>query len=55
MSNMYVKCKECGEEHRPNEVEVTDCEEDFATGGDLLTYTCPVTGKETKSLVYRQR
>ena len=55
MSRMYVKCPECGEEHESKDVEVTDVEEDFVTGGDKVTYTCPITGNETKSLVYRQR
>ena len=55
MTKMYVKCKECGEEHLAKDVTVTDVEEDYSTGGDKVTYNCPVTNKETKSLVYRTR
>jgi hypothetical protein len=54
MSRMYVKCKECGEEHNSDEVRCLDIEEDFE-GRDVITFVCPETGNETKSLVYRQR
>lgn len=49
---MFVKCRECGEEHNSEEVRATDINEDFE-GRDVLTFVCPVTSKETKSLVYR--
>lgn len=51
---MFVMCKECGEQHTSEEVQGVDIEEDFE-GRDVLMFVCPVTGKETKSLVYRKR
>jgi hypothetical protein len=51
---MFVKCKECGEEHNSEEVQGTDVEEDFE-GRDVLTFVCPTTNNETNSLVYRKR
>ena len=47
---MKVHCPECGEDHDPAQVEFVGIEEDLY-GRDLLTYVCPVTGKETKALV----
>jgi hypothetical protein len=54
MSDMFVRCSECGEEHESNEVEALDIAEDFE-GRDVLTFICPETKNETKSLVYRRR
>lgn len=48
--NAIVRCTECGEEHFVEEVEFVNVEEDFQ-GWDLLTYICPVTGKEVKAYV----
>ncbi len=51
MITMYVVCPECGERHDSEEVEGVDIEES-PEGWDVLTYVCPVTGNEVKSLVY---
>lgn len=51
---MFVQCKECGEIHNSEQVQGVDIEEDFE-GRDLLTFVCPKTGNETKSLVYTKR
>ena len=48
-----VICSECGEEHLTTEVEFLNVEEDFQ-GRDVMYYTCPITNKPTKSLVYRK-
>lgn len=47
---MQVQCPECKEPHNPKDVEFVNIEEDVQ-GRDLLTYICPITGKETKALV----
>ena len=54
MSDMYVMCRECGEQHNSEEVIGTNIEEG-SQGEDVLTFVCPETGKETKSIVYRRR
>jgi hypothetical protein len=54
MSDMFVRCRECGQEHESNEVEALDIAEDFE-GRDVLTFICPVTKFETNSFVYRRR
>lgn len=51
---MYVRCPECGEEHDSAVVETTNIEED-ELGRDVLSFICPVTGKEAKSWVYIRR
>jgi hypothetical protein len=51
---MYVQCKECGEQHQSEEVESIDIREDFE-GRDVITFICPVTGKPTESLVFIKR
>ncbi len=48
---MFVKCKECGEEHYTGELLVENIEEDIC-GRDVLTFVCPETGHTTTSLVY---
>ena len=48
---MFVKCKECGEEHCQGELLVENIEED-AEGRDVLTFVCPETGHTTTSLIY---
>jgi len=48
---MFVKCKECGEEHFQGELLVENIEED-AEGRDVLTFVCPETGHTTTSLIY---
>lgn len=54
--DMFVRCPECGEDHYTDDknLQVTDCHEGDM-GQDVLTYTCPTTGKETESTVYRRR
>jgi len=47
---MQVQCPECHEPHDPADVVFVNIEED-PQGRDLLTFICPVTGKETKALV----
>ena len=51
---MFVQCRECGERHSSEEVEGVNIEEG-PNGEDILTFVCPETGKETKSIVYRTR
>lgn len=51
---MFVVCPECGKRHSNKEIKATDIAEDFQ-GRDVITYICPVTGNETKSLVYVKR
>lgn len=46
-----VICSECSEEHSVSEVEFINVEEDLQ-GRDCLTFVCPVTKTEVKSLVY---
>ena len=48
---MFVKCKECGEEHYTGELLVENIEEDVY-GRDVLTFVCPETGHTTTSLIY---
>ena len=48
-----VKCPECGQEHETEEVKFLNVEEDIQ-GRDVFYYVCPVTEKETKSLVYKE-
>jgi len=48
----FVTCKECGQRHDTESVEFLNIEED-QYGYDLMTFTCPVTGKATKSIVFR--
>lgn len=53
LSEMFVRCLECGEEHVAKDVMFVNIEEDIQ-GRDLLTYVCPVTQKETKAYVLRR-
>jgi len=48
---MIVKCRECGEDHNPKEVEFLNIEEDIH-GRDVMEFICPVTKHPIKSLVY---
>ena len=48
---VYVRCRECGEQHDSTEVEFLNIEEDIE-GRDVITFTCPITQKPTCSLVY---
>ena len=49
----YVRCSECNEKHMVDiKFELEDIEEDIF-GHDIATFTCPETGKVTKSLVFR--
>ena len=50
---LVVKCPECGQEHETEEVKFLNVEEDIQ-GRDVFYYVCPVTEKETKSLVYKK-
>jgi hypothetical protein len=49
---MFVKCKECGEEHFQGEVRTVNIEEDEFTGADILTFVCPLTDRITTSQIY---
>lgn len=51
---MFVQCRECGERHISKEVETIDIEEG-SNGEDILTFVCPETGNETKSIVFCTR
>lgn len=51
---MFVQCRECGERHTSKEVETIDIEEG-SNGEDILTFVCPETGNETKSIVFCTR
>jgi hypothetical protein len=48
-----VKCPECGQEHNTEKVQFLNVEEDIQ-GRDIFYYVCPITQKETKSLVYKE-
>jgi hypothetical protein len=49
----YVRCSECNEKHMVDiKFELENIEEDIF-GHDIATFTCPETGKVTKSLVFR--
>lgn len=48
---MYVVCSACECRHDVDEVEFVNIEEDFC-GRDLMTFVCPETEEEAKSLVY---
>lgn len=52
MSNMFVRCPECGNDHIADAVEFLSIEEG-SMGRDLLHYVCPNTGNATSSSVYR--
>jgi predicted RNA-binding Zn-ribbon protein involved in translation (DUF1610 family) len=45
-----LACPECGEDHKPGEAATHDIEEG-PTGADLVSFTCPKTGAETKGYV----
>ena len=46
-----LKCKECGEEHGTNEVEILNiCESMY--GEDLVQFLCPHSQHVTEALVY---
>ena len=51
---MFVKCKECGEEHFLGKllVEKIESNEEDAEGREVLTFVCPETGHTTTSLIY---
>ena len=49
--NFTVVCTECSEEHSVNNLEFCNVEENMQ-GQDIMYFKCPVTGLETKSLVY---
>ena len=46
----FVNCSKCGEQHYSGTIVTENIEEDIY-GRDVITYTCPVTDKLTKSLV----
>ena len=48
--NMYVQCS-CGNDHSSTSVVTINIEEDIF-GRDLVTFVCPITKNETKSLVF---
>jgi hypothetical protein len=48
---MVVRCKECGDEHTPDEVRAINIEED-AEGRDVITFECPNTHRITTSVVF---
>ena len=48
---MYVECSACDCRHVVGEVKFVNIEEDFF-GRDLMTFICPETNEEAKSLVY---
>jgi len=48
-----VQCSDCGE-FKTDEVEFLNIEEDFE-GRDVMTFKCPVCGKDRKSLVVGRR
>jgi len=51
ISRTFVSCKECGEEHRTNEVEILNiCESMY--GEDLVQFLCPHSQHVTEALVY---
>ena len=50
---LFVNCSKCGEKHYQGEIETLNIEEDIQ-GFDIITYTCPVTGEETKAYVLGQ-
>lgn len=54
--DMFVRCPSCGNDHYTDEkgMKVTDCHEGDQ-GQDVITYTCPTTGKETEATVYHRR
>jgi len=52
MASMFVRCRECGEDHKADAVKFLNIEEDYM-GRDLLHYVCPNTGTSTSSNVYR--
>jgi transcription elongation factor Elf1 len=47
----YVRCRECGQRHTTEEIELLDVAEDIE-GRDVATFNCPVTQNSTTSLVY---
>jgi len=49
--NFIVVCTECSEEHSTESIKFLNVEEDIQ-GRDIMFFVCPVTGLETKSLVY---
>lgn len=54
---MYVICPAWGERHYTDDatpLDVLDCHEGDQ-GQDVITYKCPVTGKEVDATVYRSR
>jgi transcription elongation factor Elf1 len=46
----YVACRKCDVKHELSKMVTHDIEED-EQGRDLVTFTCPLCGKERKSLV----
>ena len=48
---LYVECAACKNQHTTGEVETLDIEEDIQ-GRDVLTFYCPVTEQQVKSLVF---
>ena len=48
----YVRCPCCNEKHEVNSVEFLNIEEDI-TGRDVMTFVCPETLDDAKSLVFR--
>ena len=49
---MYVQCPACGERHYNTKyLEILNVEEG-PDGQDVLTYRCPETKEDTKSVVY---
>ena len=50
----YVRCPNCLQEHFTDEVEFLDIEEDMI-GRDVMTFVCPETFLDAKSVVYRGR
>ena len=53
MTNFYVRCAECQNQHLVDEVEFLDVEEDYI-GRDIMHFVCPETLIESKSLVYKE-
>lgn len=51
VSETFVRCPLCNEEHVTEDVEFLNIEEDFE-GRDVMTYTCPVVGESAKSFVW---
>jgi hypothetical protein len=51
MRTAFVRCPECGEDHKVSDVEFVNIEES-PEGWDTLTFVCPENGETTQAFVF---